>query len=155
MAENGKFTIHVEQQQDFEFKVRFDWDTVDDLILDEPEPLGGEAGPNASRLVAAAVGNCLSASLFFCLQKARAELNGEIATAVTGRVERNDKGRMRLADLDVQIRVPVSGGQSAVRRCLGLFEDFCVVTESIRSGIPVSVEVVDAEGRALSTEAGD
>jgi hypothetical protein len=29
------------------------------------------------------------------------------------------------------------------------FEDFCVVTESIRHGIPVSVEVVDAAGRTV------
>lgn len=155
MAENGQFTIHVEQQQGFEFKVRFDWDTADDVLLDEPEPLGRRAGPNASRLVAAAVGNCLSSSLLFCLQKARAELSGQIATTVTGRVERNDRGRLRLAGLDVQIRLPVAGGESAVRRCLGLFEDFCIVTESVRSGIPVQVEVVDGEGRALTAAATD
>jgi hypothetical protein len=29
------------------------------------------------------------------------------------------------------------------------FEDFCVVTESVRHGIPVSVKVVDAAGRTL------
>ena len=34
-------------------------------------------------------------------------------------------------------------------RCMAQFEDFCVVTESIRHGIPVDVEVVDAAGRPL------
>ena len=105
--------------------------------------------------MAAAVGNCLSASLLFCLQKSRAELEGEVATTVTGRVERNERGRLRLAGLDVQIRLPVAGEERAVRRCLGLFEDFCVVTESVRSGIPVEVEVVDREGRALTAAAPD
>lgn len=28
-----------------------------------------------------------------------------------------------------------------VGRCLGIFEDFCIVKESVRQGIPVSVEV--------------
>jgi hypothetical protein len=31
-------------------------------------------------------------------------------------------------------------------RCLEQFEDFCVVTESVRHGIPVGVRVVDAQG---------
>jgi hypothetical protein len=31
-------------------------------------------------------------------------------------------------------------------RCLEQFEDFCIATESIRHGIPVSVKVLDAEG---------
>jgi hypothetical protein len=32
-------------------------------------------------------------------------------------------------------------------RCLEQFEDFCIVTQSIRAGIPVSVNVVDANGK--------
>jgi hypothetical protein len=36
-----------------------------------------------------------------------------------------------------------------LERCMVQFEDFCVVTESIRHGIPVDVEVVYANGRSL------
>ncbi len=36
-----------------------------------------------------------------------------------------------------------------LERCMAQFEDFCVVTESTRNGIPVSVKVVDAAGRTL------
>jgi hypothetical protein len=31
-----------------------------------------------------------------------------------------------------------------VSRCLGLFEDFCIVTESVRQGVRVDVEVETA-----------
>jgi hypothetical protein len=31
-----------------------------------------------------------------------------------------------------------------MRRCLELFQDFCIVTESVRQGIPVSVDVAPA-----------
>jgi hypothetical protein len=34
------------------------------------------------------------------------------------------------------------------------FEDFCLVTESVRHGMPVSVKVVDAAGRTVH-ESGD
>ena len=30
-----------------------------------------------------------------------------------------------------------------VRRCFGLFEDYCVVTAGVRNGIPVSVVIVE------------
>ena len=39
--------------------------------------------------------------------------------------------------------------QLACSRCLELFEDYCVVTDSIRHGIPVAVEVVDENGMVL------
>jgi hypothetical protein len=31
-------------------------------------------------------------------------------------------------------------------RCLEIFEDFCIVTESVRHGIPVAVEVRGVAG---------
>ena len=34
-------------------------------------------------------------------------------------------------------------------RCKDLFEDFCVVTASIRQGIPVEVELMDGAGTLL------
>jgi uncharacterized OsmC-like protein len=149
MSEEPKFTFTMEQLQDFEFKVKFDWDGVADLLLDEPAPLGRNAGPNASRLVGAAVGNCLTASLLFCLRKSRVETKG-MKTTVTGTMARNEKGRLRIGGFDVQIRVEGLEDRSRAQRCLGLFEDFCVVTASVKQGIPVNVEVVDEKGTKLA-----
>ncbi len=137
----SEFTISMEQTQDFEFRVRFDKPQHADLMMDEPEPLGKDAAPSASRILAAAIGNCLSASLLFCMRKAKAEV-GPIRTRVRTEIARNEKGRLRIAGVDVEIdpQIPEPEKQKALR-CLSLFEDYCVVTQSVRQGIPVRVTV--------------
>ncbi len=145
-----RFTITMEQLEGFEFKVKFDWEGVDELLLDEPAPLGGSKGPNAARLVAAAVGNCLSASLLFCLQRSKVEVSG-VKTVVNGRLVRNEQKRMRIGGIDVRIELDSPAEREKLARCLGLFEDYCVVTESVRNGIAVGVEVVDPSGATLFT----
>ncbi len=149
MSEEGRFTLELEQLEGYEFKVKFDWDAVPDVILDEPPPLGKRVGPNASRMLAAAVANCLSASLLYCL--AKADVSAEsVKTAVTCKVMRNDKGRLRVGGFDVRIQVADTLRHSPrLKRCLGLFEDFCVVTASVREGIPVTVDVTDDGGSSL------
>jgi len=149
MSEEGRFTIELEHLQDYEFRVKFDWPDAADAVLDEPPPLGGRQGPNASRMLAAAAANCLSASLLYCVSKQEAP-PGSLRTSATARLVRDDKKRLRIGGIDVQIKVGDELADSArMPRCKGLFEDFCVVTGSIRQGIPVTVEVVDGSGNLL------
>ena len=149
MSEEGRFTIDLEHLEGYEFKVRFDWEDAADVVMDEPPPLGGQHGPNASRMLAAAAANCLSASLLFCAAKQDVP-PGSLHTSVTCRLVRNERKRLRVGGLDVRITVSDDIARSArMDRCKELFEDFCVVTGSIRQGIPVAVEVVDEEGEVL------
>lgn len=141
MQEATGFEIHLEQEANYRFRADFGVAGVQPLIIDEPPPLGDAAGPNASRLLAAAVGHCLSASALFCLDRARIPVHG-VHTVVTGSPTRNERGRMRIGGLKVTIELDVAEeDRMRMRRCLELFEDFCVVTASVRTGIPVEVEV--------------
>lgn len=151
-AELG-FTIEMEQTEDYAFRIRFDRDRFAPLVMDEPPPLGKETGPNASRILAAAIGNCLSASLLFCARKGRIEV-GPIRTKVTVRTARNDRGRLRIAGVRVDIdpRLSEAERQKALR-CLDLFEDYCIVTQSVRQGIPVEVSVKGIEELRPSSKA--
>jgi len=129
------------RQEGFRFEVDFGLEGVGSLYMDEPEPVGEGSGPNAGKVLAAAMGNCLTASLLFCLQKARAEV-GNIETRVDGVMRRNDKGRWRIAEINVEISPEVGEEYgSQYERCLGLFEEFCIVSESIEQGIPINVQV--------------
>lgn len=141
MSDAGHFTIDVEQIDGFEFRVRFDKEAFPALSLDEPPPLGHDKAPNASRILAAAVGNCLAASLIFSLKR-----QGIIAKGISARVEtdliRNDQKRLRIGKLNVTISAPLGLEHSeAIQQSLSTFEDFCVVTQSVRQGIDVQVKV--------------
>ena len=151
MSENVHFSVELEQREGYEFLVRFDRPKGAELLLDEPPPLGAEHGPNAARLVAAAVANCLSASLVFCLRGKFKQDVGPIRAMATGTLERNEKGRYRIAGVDVVISLAEKKEEIPhLDRCLQQFEDFCIVTESVRRGIPVSVKVVDEAGAELA-----
>lgn len=139
MSEPTEFRVSLERVDGYEYRVRFGEGTIPDLRTDEAEPLGRGKGPTPSQMLAAAVGNCLAASLLFCLQKSRAEVRGMRAFA-EGTHVRNEKGRLRVGG--IRVRLEVDGvDPDKLRRCVGLFEDFCVVSRSLAQGIPVEVEV--------------
>jgi len=140
MADHPVHHITLSLEHGFEFLATFDdLPGTPSVRLDEPAPLGENHGPNAAALVAAAAGNCLAASLLFCLQKSRASV-GSLKAKVAAHVDRNDKGRMRISRIDVELEPDLEGDDLAkLERCSALFEEFCVVTQSLRSGVPVNV----------------
>lgn len=139
--EEKEFTLTLTLGENYRFETVFDDDSMPRLVFDEPEPLGDGEGPNAARVLAAAVGNCLSASLLFCLRKARVDVQG-MQTQVTGRVARNEKGRFRVAGIQARLLTAIPpDDQPRVARCLEIFEDFCMVSASVRQGISIDVEV--------------
>jgi organic hydroperoxide reductase OsmC/OhrA len=149
MSEDVSFTIHLEQFEGYQFNLKFDWPDVPELSLDSGPPLGRSAGPDAERLLAGAVGYCLTASLFFCMRKFK-QTPGTLRTEVSGVLARNERGRLRVGQLNARIHLSDEAGQIAhFDRCAQQFEDFCVVSDSIRHGIPLNVEIIDAAGRQV------
>jgi organic hydroperoxide reductase OsmC/OhrA len=145
---NSRTTIT--QEAAYRFRVRFDQEGMPDLVTDEAPPLGEGKGPNPSRLLATAVGNCLAASLLFCLGKARVPMEGLEAEVLT-EFTRNEAGRLRIGGMKVRLSPRWSEESAAkAQRCLQIFEDFCVVTQAVRSGVPVEVQVDGAPPTARS-----
>ena len=125
----------------YKFNAEFDLDYMPNIILDETKPDGKGTGPNPTRLLSAAVGHCMSSSLIFCLKKARVKII-DIQTKVTTNLYRNDQKRLRIKSIDIEIQLEVNEeDKQRVPRCLKLFEDYCTVTQSIRNGIEVNVNM--------------
>ncbi len=70
------FEVALRRQDGFQFEVELGDNGETTLLMDEPEPVGHGFGPNAARILAAAIANCLSASLLYCLERSRIEVGG-------------------------------------------------------------------------------
>lgn len=142
MSEDRTQTVRLVLTKDYQFTTSFETlPGAQPILVDEPPPLGAGEGPNAAALLSAAVGNCLAASLVFCLKKSRVDVAG-LEVEVNTRIIRNDAGRFRIGGMSVNLRPSLAGGEPAkYARCLELFEDFCIVTASVRDGISVDVKV--------------
>ena len=146
MNEEARFEVTLDRVEGFAFDADFGMPGMPSLRLDEPPPLGYGDGPNAARVLAVAVANCLSASALYCLQRAHVPVKGMHTTA-SGTMVRNEQGRMRIGAISVRIEPEVDPADvSRMQRCLEIFEDYCVVTQSVRGGtaVNVSVEVPEA-----------
>ena len=154
MSDERSHHITVRLAREYEFVAEFnDLADAPSILFDEPEPLGGNRAPNAAAVLGAAVGECLAASLAFCLRRARVGVDG-LTARVTTRVTRNPEGRFRIGGIDVELVPEVADADRArLGRCEALFEDFCVVTESVRRGIPVNVTVKQPETVRLKPDA--
>jgi len=110
--------------------------------MDEPSPLGASKGPNAARVLAASVLNCLSASLVYCMSKSKISvkrMSGEAEPLIS----RNKEGYWRVVGVNVSLypELEANPDQTRLKRCLEVFENYCVVTGAVRSGFKVDVKV--------------
>ena len=125
----------------YKFNIKFDLENVSNLTVDEPKPTGESRRPNPTRLLSAAVGHCLSSSLLYSLYKSRVKVKN-VETVVTATAAMNQDGYLRIKDIDVQIRVEVDEeDKPRLSRCLEIFQNYCTVTESVRKGIQVNVNM--------------
>jgi len=106
-------------------------------------------GPNPSRMLALGVLGCLSASFIFCLKKRNFRVD-DFNSEAEVTLARNEKGFWRVKKIDVDI-TPIFEDPEALKRaqqCLkpmkdgvSFFEQYCIVTQSVRAGIDVNVNL--------------
>jgi uncharacterized OsmC-like protein len=142
--------VRLNQKLGYQFDILFGGQ-VPDILGDEPTPLGTGLGPSPVQLLAAAVGNCLSASLLFTLKKFK-QSPEPISCDVEAEIGRNAEGRLRVLRIKAVLRLGVPAASIArLDHTLEQFEAYCTVTQSVGLGIPVTIEVVDALGVKLKS----
>ena len=137
----SQFEISIDQVDAYEFRVKFDKEHHPPITIDEPAPLGKDSAPNAARMLAVAIGNCLSASLLFASKRPGLVL-GPIHTDVKVEIVKNENRRLRIGKVSVVLDAGLKPeDMEKARAVAAVFEDFCTVTASVRQGIPIEASI--------------
>ncbi len=145
----GSLKIELVQQADYRFTVHFPDPVVSTIVTDEGAPIGSNAGPSPTMLLGTSVANCLAASLLFAMRKHKNE-PGPLRVVSTVNLTRNPQRRLRIGGIGVDLHLGVAAARlQMLDRVLAQFEDFCVVTQSVRAAIPVTVRVIDRDEAVL------
>ena len=138
---NEKIHAHLKRMNGYKFEIAIDELKDARIVMDEPAPVGTGQGPSAAMMLSSAIGHCLSSSLLFCLEKSRVKAK-DLSTDVELTMERNERGRWRIGGIKVKMRPIVDTVDlEKLERCKSMFEDFCIVTASVREGVKIDVEL--------------
>ncbi len=139
-----------EEESQMIFKCDLGSIKVKDCYIDEKNREEVEMiGLNPSRLLALGVLGCLSASFIFCLKKRDLKVE-DFDSEAEIIISRNEKGFWRVKQINVTINPKVTDPETLKRaqQCLkenkegvSFYEQYCIITQSVRSGINVEVNV--------------
>ena len=143
MSEGMKPKVGITLEKEMIFKCDLgDMKAKDCYIDDTHENEADMLGPNPSRMLGLALLGCLSASFIFCLKKKNLTLDDLNAVAELT-IARNEKGFWRVMKVDVDINIRISDPVTRKRadQCKKMFEQYCIVTQAVREGIDIKVNV--------------
>jgi organic hydroperoxide reductase OsmC/OhrA len=138
-----RFAVHLEHQGRYRFTSQASEDGVPHgapYASDEPEPVGENSGPSTPALLGSALGHCLSAALLEALRHAHVEVE-DCETDAVAVVGANESGLPRIDHVDVTIRPRIAERSPRADRCADVFQNHCTVTQSVKRGIDVRVQV--------------
>jgi uncharacterized OsmC-like protein len=132
----------LDQVERYRFQATYPGAPFPPLVVDEPEPVGGNQGPAPVRTLATSVGHCMSSTLYNTLQRAHVDVT-PIRTTVFVEVGRNERGRLRVRKLNVLLETSPLHEEDRARfdHSVEIFDDFCTVSGAVREGIPIERRV--------------
>jgi uncharacterized OsmC-like protein len=132
--------VELKHKEDCMFDARFRT-KEGDLLLPAPTPVGVGYGPEAVTLLNMSTTYCMTASLNYYLAKARVVPTTLRAKGHVGmRLTEEQFRRVKSIEIDIRIEVDEKE-RKRLMRALDRFNDFCIITESIKGSFPINVRV--------------
>ncbi|MFX1394020.1 MAG: OsmC family protein [Promethearchaeota archaeon] len=143
MSEEIKTMVGLSLESGMLFKCDLGEMKVKDCYIDEENYKEVDMlGPNPSRMLGLAVTGCLSASFIFCLKK-RDFIIDDLKAEAEITIAKNKKGFWRVKNINVNIKPKINDPETIKRadQCKKMFEQYCIVTQAVREGIDVEVNL--------------
>ncbi|MGV9173528.1 MAG: OsmC family protein [Promethearchaeia archaeon] len=116
------------------------------IHMDEPESFHGtNKGPSPVEYFLLGIGGCMASTFVFCCQKNEIEIH-DISITIDGQLTHREDRENLLQFQKIEgyiMFIPKHGEQNkqAIKQCINDFQKYCVVSNSLRQGIPLSVNV--------------
>lgn len=144
MPDEYKSEVDIKLEEEMIFKCDLGKINMKDLFIDEQhKKLNEKIGPNPSKLLALSILGCMSASFAFCLQKKDFSLSDfEGKAFITSK--RNEKGLWRIKEIKIELHPKIDSlkMRERVDQCRKFFEQFCIISESIKEGIEINTNLI-------------
>ncbi len=143
MPNEYKSEVGIRLEEEMIFKCDLGQIKMNNLFIDEQhKKTKDKIGPNPSKLLALSVLGCMAASFAFCLQKKNFSLPHFDGKAVITS-NRNEKGFWRVKKIDIILNPEIKNPEMLKRvdQCKKFFEQFCIISESIREGIEINTTI--------------
>jgi len=147
MSLTSEIKVELEQPENGDLLIRFNSETMDDIIVRKAgvprEKMGGEA----RMLLAASLAECMFSTFTFLLGWANVKHRGLRAEATVS-TEKDERGQLCVGSVDVKIEVEAPEDEETMkrlRRVENLFKRGCLMSRSLERGIKVSY-TIDMKG---------
>jgi len=135
--------IELEQIENGDLLIKFNSETMEDLIVKKAgvpkEKMGGEA----RQLLAASLAECMCSTFISILEWARVKYE-KLHAIVTVSTEKDERNRLCVDRIDVDLKVEIPEDEETIkrfRRAENLFKRGCLMSRSLERGIKVSYKI--------------
>lgn len=110
-------------------------------ILMDDKNKGEDSAPTPVELFLASIGSCLAMSFIYCLYVGGFSLEpADLQVRMQGDIERR-KGRLRVVGIQANFIIKAEKKLKKIEKCFEKFQPFCILSESVKSGIPLTCEL--------------
>lgn len=135
--------IELERLENGDLLIKFNSETIRDLIVKKRETLKEKMGGEARQLLAASLAECMCSTFISLLDWARVDYEGFQADVDVFTGE-DDKGRLCVDSIEAKIDVKITEDEETKRkfkRAENLFKRGCFMSRSLKRGIDVRYSV--------------
>lgn len=112
-----------------------------DSILMDDRKKGDDSAPTPIEVFLSSVGSCLIMSFIYCLYLSGVHLKpDDFDVRVSGAIGRVNN-RLRLVNVKTEFLIKTKEDRVKIEKCFEKFQPFCILSESIKSGIPFTCDL--------------